>query len=173
MADEYTARFTLTGEAAVDSDLANRQAFQSFQIGQDNFTALNVDYSTDGDNVISRYYVGRFTIAPGSSLDIDLDGSLQSDLVTPGTVVFAAVKELLIAIVEPDGTKKVLVGPQGLVNGWVGPWGSVDDFETVVHHTRKTNPYDGFEVIASTGDVLRIHNPGASEVFIDLAILGV
>jgi hypothetical protein len=175
MADTYAANFNLSGQASVDSDLDNRRAYQSVEIGQDEFPSLAVTYASgSATGQIQKYYARRFTIAGGANQDIDLAGSVTSDLVSSGTVTFATVKELIVAIVEPDGTKVIRVGPQNVSNGWQGPFGGVgaNDYEQVYHHFRRSNPFSGWTVTAGSADILRIHNPGGSAVDVDVIILG-
>jgi hypothetical protein len=118
------------------------------------------------------WYLARRTVADGADDDIDLAGGVSD--YRGVTITFTAVKRLLIRIVEPDGTKVLRVGPQGVTNGWQGPWGGTGAtvYEMVLEETDHRNSFGGWVVTAGTGDILRIHNPGVDPVTYAIWIVG-
>lgn len=173
-ADTLTAEFHLTGNALYSKGLANRQAQESFQIGQNAFPALDTTYTTgNGTLQVQRYFCTTYTINAGANQDIDLTGVLVDDL--GQTIANAVVKEILVALDAPDGTVKVRVGPQGVTNPFIGPWTGGQGatvYEDVYVAQRWSQPYAGWTVTAGTGDILRINNPGGAAVTIHVVVLG-
>jgi hypothetical protein len=114
----------------------------------------------------------KYTIAGGANQDIDLSGSLLSPANL--SAVFTKVKQVVVAIDSPDGTKKVRVGPQGVTNGcqlWFGGVGA-QAYEEVVEFMLKTDRFTGWTVTPGTGDILRINNPTGVSVDVYIAIIG-
>lgn len=118
-------------------------------------------------------YASKLTIGAGANADIDLNsGSILS--VVNLTATFTKIKQVIVIIDSPDGTKKVRVGPQNVTNGcqlWFGGTGATC-YEEVVEWTVKTNRYGGWTVTPSTGDILRVNNPGAGSVDVFVILVG-
>jgi hypothetical protein len=134
------------------------------------FPTLTTTY-TDGTaagqaNKIWRDYR---TLTAGSNDDLDLSGSLTN--FHGDATVFTGIKEIIIAVVSPDGTKKLKVG--NATNAFNGPLSSSGTIE-VPYHLRLSNPSaGGWTVTAGTGDILRVNNPGASSVDYCIVIVGI
>lgn len=176
MADTYSAAFSLTGTAAVAAGLANRTANQSFAIGSNSFPAAGaVTYTNGGgSSAINKYFIASYSIPATTFQAIDLSGALANDF--GAAVVFTHVKELIIAIESPDGTKVVRVGPQNVANAWQGPFSGgagATVYEDVFDYQRWSNRWTGWAVTAATADLLQIYNPGATAVTVHVAVLGV
>lgn len=172
MADTLVASFDLKGSVTVSRGLDNRQLSGSAQIGVNDFPSLKLSYTLgEAAGLAEDYMCAKYSIASSANQDIDLSGGLTTDVAS--SVVGTKIKELIVAIESPDGTKSLRVGPQNVSNGWQGPFGGVGAtcYQTVFHHLRWTEPYTGFDITAGTGDILRIHNPGAGTVVAHVLIL--
>jgi hypothetical protein len=144
-----------------------------FGIGSNGFSSWEYALTNGtGSGNANEVYIGRHTITAGGGSSIDLAGSLTNPL--GQTITFATIKALLIIVRSPDGTKKVLVGPQNVANTWQGPFGGTGAtaYEEVYEIFLKATRYTGWTVTAGTGDLLRITNPGASDVDVDVLIIG-
>lgn len=137
--------------------------------------------SGTGSLQVNQEWLGSRSILAGQNDDIDLYGSLIDD---DGDVInFAKIKKIIVAIDDPDGTKKLRVGPQAVSNPFIGPWagyaaialaGEGDEvYEEVFEFQPWINSYAGWTVTAGTADKLRIHNPTASTITYTLYLEGV
>lgn len=118
-------------------------------------------------------YADKHTIAAGASVDLDLSGSLTN--ISNSAATFTKVKQVVVIIDTPDGTKKVRVGPQNVSNAaqlWFGGTGATC-YEEVAEWSIKTDRYTGWTITPGTGDILRIHNPTGVSVGVYIAITGV
>ena len=142
--------------------------------GRDLLPALDIglDFGT-GSGQANKLYIGKRTIAAATFDNIDLAGSLVDGL--GNTLTFANLKLALAAIVTPDGTKSLRVGPQGVANAFQGPWGGT---AAAVYRTFKNwdlavyEPVTGFPVTAGTGDIFPVYNPGATSLDFWLLLAG-
>lgn len=160
--------------ALVDLGLSASTCDGQVQSGSTEFPTLLavMEGNGTGDLEANMAFAAKYTITAGSNQDLDLSGSLSSLVNT--TATFSKVKQIVVLIDEPDGDKKVKVGPQGVANGcqlWFGGTGSTCS-EEVVEWTVKTNRFDGWTVTPGTGDILRINNPTASSVSVYIVIVG-
>lgn len=66
------------------------------------------------------------------------------------------------------------VGPQNVSNGWQGPFGGVGatDYVAVTHRQEFIKPITGWAVTGGSADVLRLHNPGAGAITVNVLIMG-
>lgn len=167
--------FTINGGGSLArTDLTYGNPSASFTIGT-GFTkhALDLTDGTGSGNA-NEVYVARNTITTGANLDLDLSGALTNPL--GQTIVFTGIKVLLVqlAAASMDGTNKVRVGPAGVTNAWQGPWGGTG--ATVYHEVYEAlyfaTRYGAWAVTAGTADILRITNPGASSVTVDVLLIG-
>jgi len=134
-----------------------------------------------GSQQVNQEWCGSRSILAGQNDDIDLYGSLTDD--DGDAINFAKIKKIIVAITDPDGTKKLRVGPQAVSNPFVGPWtgyaaiataGEGDEvYEDVYEFQSWINSFAGWTVTAGTGDKLRINNPTASTITYTLYLEGV
>lgn len=126
-----------------------------------------------GSGQANKAYFGLRTVSATSFDLVDLSGSLTDGL--GNTFSPSALKLAVVAIVSPDGTKSLRVGPQNQSNAWQGPWGGTGStvYQTVTHHWHFYSPVAGVAVTAGTGDVLPVYNPGATSVTYALLLAGV
>jgi hypothetical protein len=127
---------------------------------------------TDGTAAgqINKVYRLYGTLTASSSTTIDLSGSLTN--FHGDAVVFTGVKLLCLAIVSPDGTKKLQIG-NAASNSFQGPLtasATIDVFYDVV---LKNWSAAGWAVTNSSTDNLKINNPGAGSVSYCLVVGGI
>ena|GEM_PF-526695 len=133
---------------------------------------IDLDFGTLSGQV-DKLYIGKRTLAATTFDNIDLAGSLVDGL--GNTLAFTNLKLALAAIVTPDGTKAIRVGPQGQANAFQGPWGGVgaDVYRSFKHWDLAVyEPVTGFPVTAGTGDIFSFYNPGATSVDVWLLLAG-
>lgn len=142
--------------------------------GQGSFPAMSMLLS-DGNlaGQANKWHRSTRTIAAGANLDLDLAGGLTDS--RGNTLTFTRIVGVIVAVVSPDGTKAVRVGPNGVTNAWQGPFGGVGAGNYLT--TKYWLPLidystGGFSVTAGTGDILRISNPGGSAVDIVVWVIG-
>jgi hypothetical protein len=130
----------------------------------------DITYGT-GAVQATTWYRAQRTLAAGAAESLDLSGSLLSPF--GDTLTFTRVIGIVVAIVNADGTASVRVGPQGVANPWMGPWGTTADYLKVRYWWSMTDgSAAGWPVTAGTADILRISNPGAAAVDYIIWILG-
>lgn len=125
-----------------------------------------------GSGYANQWYLARRTLAATTYDLLDLAGGLtQYD---GSTITFTKIKRVLIALVSPDGTAKLRIGPQGQSNPFTGPWGGTGAtvYREVIHKDDMTHPYAGWTVTAGTGDILPIYNPTGSSIVYAIWIIG-
>lgn len=124
-----------------------------------------------GNGQCNQHFHDQRSILTTANDDLDLAGGLTNAL--GATITFAKIKLLIVTIVSPDGTKSLRLGPQGVANGWQGPWSAVDadSYTTTLQTFIDLNQY-GYTVTGGSADVLRIHNPGAGTVAYQIYIAG-
>lgn len=172
MADTLSASFQLIANLSHAKDVSQRSTFTSWALGQNSMPALNKTYTTGtGTNAINKEFVKTYTINATSNQDLDLAGSLVDD--QGNTLTFTAIKEILVIINDPDGTKALEIGPAAVSNAFLGPFADASDKLTFLEHIRLCNPYTGWTVTAGTGDIMRLRNPSASALTATVVILGI
>ena len=174
MATEFLGTFGTSVDCSLDAGAEISGRVDSVTAGVNDFPSLSIDY-TDGtsSNQAKTYFVDQRTLAGTTNDDLDLAGSLTDPFGT--TITFTVIKEIIIAIVSPNGTKKLRVGPQGVANAWQGPFGGVAaaNYLEFFHHWKMpSEPYTGYAVTAGTGDILRINNPTGSSIDYAILIVG-
>lgn len=176
MAVEIAAcTFTVSGQASLQEDLSLFVPDGTVQVGSAGFGALTFTLDNgSGDNQGNQMYAARLTVAAGGGVSLNLsDGTLKN--FRGQSIAFSAVKLALVAVVDPDGVKKVWVGPQGVANAaplWFKGTGS-DAADGVDRGLLQTNLKAGWAVSAPGSQVLRIANPGGSAVDVDVVLVGV
>lgn len=165
-----TFDLTITGTltAAPSGEISG--ATSRVQTGSNGFDAISETYTFGtGDNNAKEWYSGERTLSATTGESLDLAGGLTSPL--GATITFTKIKELYIEIDAPDGTKSLRVGPQAVSNALVLPFADASDYLTIYDKIWISNPY-GYAVTASTADLLRIYNPGASSITYRLFVVG-
>lgn len=127
---------------------------------------------TDGSGAsqVNKHWTAYRTLTAGSSDDFDLSGSALLDK-DGAAVVFTAVKEIIIAIVSPDGTKKLKLG-NATSNSFQGPLSSAATMDVFYRERWSKEDAAGWSVTNSSNDIFRVNNPGASSVTYFIDILG-
>lgn len=175
-----TVKLSLEGQ--YDAGDTTSSLVSAVKSGQNGFPTTDLGLTYGSGNVLSSsklqandWVVKKLTIAAGATTSIDLTGS--STYANPfGTAnAFTSVRGVVVAVVSPDGAKKVVVGPQNVTNAaqlWFAGVGA-DAGEDVYWQTVKLGPVAGWAVAAGTGDLLPIKNPGVSPVDVVIWIAGV
>lgn len=134
--------------------------------------AVRVRYSYGTGNAqVTKWYLNRHTLAAGAYLDLNLTSGLTA---LGAAQAFAALKRVVVALVAPDGTKRLRVGPQGRTNAaqlWFQAV-TANFWEETYTLVWKDRPVTGWPVTAGAADVLSIHNPGAASVDCAVWLLG-
>lgn len=124
-----------------------------------------------GDSQANKWYARRRTLAATTYDDLNL----TSGLTTLGaTQAFTALKRVVIAIVDPDGTKRLRVGPQGRTNAaqlWFQA-ATTNFWEETYSFLLKERPVTGWALTAGAADVLSVYNPTGSSVTYAIWLLG-
>jgi hypothetical protein len=124
-----------------------------------------------GDNQVNKWYLARRTLAATTYDNLNL----TSGLATMGvTQAFTALKRVLIAIIDPDGTKALQVGPQNQTHAnqlWFAGV-TANFYETLYTSILKDRPITGWSVSSGSTDVLSIYNPTANPITYAIWLLG-
>jgi hypothetical protein len=132
--------------------------------------ATAFDFGTGTNEANALYISGLRAVAATTADNLNL-----STLSMGGqTLSLTKVKYVLVAISAPDGTKSLRVGPRGVSNAaqlWAGGT-AAGNYETVITDREWKNPYAGWDVTASTADILGIYNPGAGSVTYSVVVIG-
>ena len=174
MATEFLGTFGTSVDCSLDAGAEISGRVDSVTAGVNDFPSLAIDY-TDGtsSNQAKTYFIDSRALAATTTESLDLAGSLADPFGT--TITFTVIKEIVIAIVSPDGSKKLRVGPQNVANAWQGPFGGTGAtvyIEFFHHWKMPSEPYTGYTVTAGTGDLLVINNPTASSITYGIIIVG-
>lgn len=170
MALDIIAGLSLSGNGSV-TDSAN-SATQPITIGSGVMPTLASEYTYGtGSAQVNAFYAASRTLA-ATTFDLLNLTTLPNALGT--TFSLTRLKLLVISIDSPDGTKSLRVGPQNQSNAaqlWFGGTGATV-YETIFTGQKWEDPYAGYTVTATTGDILPIYNPGGSSVTYGIWILG-
>jgi hypothetical protein len=133
---------------------------------------LSFTYGTGSGQANKLYYASR-TVATVTADNLDLAGSLADGL--GNTITFTSLKLMLFAVLEPDGTDTLRIGPRNQSNPFQGPWGGTGAtvYQDVTHHWYAYAPVAGWTVTAGTGDILGVYNPSAGSVTYSVLLVGV
>jgi hypothetical protein len=177
MASNLSLTLNLTGSGTLSGTAGITTPASVLSIGQ-NWPAMQTKLTYGTASLQAKNWVmQQRTLGAGLNDDLDLAGGLANELGDAG-IIFLAVKVLLIAIISPDGVKKLKVGPgaagAAVANAFVGPWANVASSFTTIDSFGMpiNNPWGGYAVTPGTADVLRINNPGAGSVTYDILIAG-
>jgi hypothetical protein len=128
-----------------------------------------------GPSQANRLYCVKRSLATLTYDLIDLSGSLLDSF---GNVIsLTALKLAIVALDAPDGTAKLIVGPQNKTNAVLGPWGSVTDAncnKAVPYWDAVVNePIAGYPVVNAASDIFPVYNPTAASLDYWLLLAGV
>lgn len=171
-ADTITASFNTIHSGTHTKDVSGRATATAWQVGQNSFPSLSKSYTTGtGTNQVNKEHVSTYSIGATTNQDLDLSGVLTDD--QGNTLAFTYIKEILVIINDPDGTKALEIGPAGVSNAFLGPFADASDKLTFLDHIRLSNPYTGWAVTGGTVDIMRLRNPSASALTATVVILGI
>lgn len=137
------------------------------------FPSLEINL-TDGSGAdqANKWFRKYITLGAGASTSIDLIGSTDTDPFGQANNLTRVVA-FLVAIVDPDGTKAIRVGPQSGANPFVGPFNASTAYLTVKYWHLSTEPSaTGWAVTGGSNDTFHLNNPSASSVSFVVWILG-
>lgn len=167
-----TATLSLTVGGTLTKDDFVSVVSDPISSGSNSFPAMNLELTTGtGASQSNVWHRSLRTLSASSGESIDLYGSVADPF--GATISFSRITTVLIAIVDPDGTKTLLIGPQSTANYWVGPWAASTDSVNVKYWQAFVNASAaGWPVTSGTADILRISNPSATSVQYVLWIVG-
>lgn len=164
-ASDLTVTFGVAGSGTCKSALDLSSPNDPVQVGRGNFDEVSIAFTFGtGNSQVKEWFHDERTILAGANDDLDLSGALLNPF---GTLIAGTrLKWILVDIEAPDGTKSLRVGPQGVANAFQGWHGGVaaGNYNTVHRTMFLVEPYAGWAITATTGDILRINNPGAGSV---------
>lgn len=161
------AQFAITGSGTLTSPLDNSEPVDAVTInpvGGGGFEIPTITFSDgNGDNEAQSWWHDTRILPDATNDALDLYGTALTD--SFGVIVHALkIKAIIIAIVDPDGDKELLVGPGGNAAAFVGPWYDDTMSEYVNHHRAWFDPFDGWTVTPTTADLLYIGNNSGGSV---------
>lgn len=165
------------GNCRLSALIMDANAGKSLRIGFGSRSVPELSFSLTygtGSGQANKLYCAKRTLAATTFDLIDLAGGLDDGI--GNTLTFTKIKLALVAIVTPNGTKAVRVGPQAQSNPFPGGWGGTGAtvYDTVTHWMPVIyEPVTGYTVTAGTGDILPIYNPGATSLDYWLLLTGV
>lgn len=115
------------------------------------------------------------TLAASSNDDLDLTDLAQAVHGQAVSLGFASIKAILIQNLSTTSGEK-LVLDSSVTNGVLTPFNGNGTSKLEIPADSPlllVNRLDGWSVTAGTGDLLRIHNPGAESIDYKIVILGV
>lgn len=169
-----TATFSLSASGSQTKDDGLAVVTDSFSSGGATFPSLSANF-LDGTNAgqANKSYRVQQSIAANTTVHFDLTNSLVDAF---GVILnFTKIKCVLVAIVSPDGSKKLRIGPMGETNAWQGPFGGVgaESYLETGNWLHLCDPLGaGWDVTLGTADHLPIRNPTASSLDFVIWILG-
>jgi hypothetical protein len=167
-----TATLALTVSGTLTKDDLVSVVSDPISSGSYSFPAMNFDLTTGTGAAQSNvWHRSLRTLAASTGESIDLYGSLLDPF--GATISFSRITGVLVSIVDPDGTKTLLMGPQSVANYWSGPWAASTDSVNVKYWQAFVNPSAaGWAVTSGTADILRISNSSATSVQYVLWVVG-
>lgn len=133
---------------------------------------VNVSYSFGtGASQVNKWYLAKRTLAATTYDDLNLTSGLTALGVTQA---FTKLRRAFVAIIDPDGTKKLRVGPQGRTNAnllWFQA-ATTNFWEETYTSILKDRPVTGWTITPSTADVFSVYNPGGSSLDYAIWLLG-
>lgn len=170
MAVNINAEVRVTGTGSITDALAALS--QGANLGGSILPQLRTRYTYGtGDGQVNKWYLAKRTL-PATTYD---DLNLTSGLTALGTTqAFTKLKLVLVAVVSPDGAKKLRVGPQGRTNAaqlWFQAT-SANFWEECFTYVLKERPVTGWTATAGSADVFSVYNPGATALDYAIWLLG-
>lgn len=172
MSTTFSATFGLGLTATLRTVNSDNAWPDVYQLGSAQLPAWSLVLADgSGANKAQKHYHRAHTIAASDSVTIDLNAAVTESL---GTLDFASIKTVLIRLRSPAAGKKVVIG--NVTNQW-NPW--MADANGSPHTTLtedvydllfRTCPVDAWTVPGAA--VLKISNPGASSVIVDVSLTG-
>jgi hypothetical protein len=163
------ASFSLTGGGTLTKTLDESTPVDQVEIGSGGFPACGIDL---GDGQAQSWWHDTRTLAAGVTESLDLYGTaLQGPF--NENVQAVTVRAIVVVITTPDGTQAVQVGPQGVANAAQLGFGGTG---ATAYLTTKTflplfEPYAGWTITPTTGDLLPIKNPTGVSVTYTIWVL--
>lgn len=117
---------TISGTSKITGGIAGGLQSESVQVGQNNFPAINLTVTqaaaagTTGQ--ATKHYQAQVTLGASSSSSVALT-SLTDGL--GDAISFTNVKMVLAAIATYGSTKRVVMGANGVANGWYSPFAGI------------------------------------------------
>ena len=143
--------------------------------GDDSWPALSLGLEFgSATGLANKAVITRRTVAATTYDNLDLSGSLVDGL--GNTTSFTFLKLAIVALVSPDGTKKVRVGPQNQSNAWQGPWGGVGATvyrEVPYWDVVVWEPVAGYAVTNASTDIFPVYNPTGSSLDYVVLLAGI
>lgn len=174
MANTLALNLRLEANGTLTKGIDLSSAIDTVTIGNGDFDAitLTITDGATGANKANEWWHDERTVAGTTADDLDLTGALTNAF--GETVVFNAIRMILIAIDTPDGSKLLRVGPQAVSEAVVEPFGDASDYVKVFEYFLWTNfaGTNGSPVVVNTTDKLGIYNPGATSVTYRIWIVG-
>lgn len=151
---------------------ANLGVSQADSFGGVILPALRTSFTFgSGDGQANKWYLARRTLAATTYDDLNLTSGLS----TLGTTqAFTRLKRAFVGIIDPDGTKRLRIGPQGRTNAatlWFQAATTNFWVETYTY-LMMDRPITGWTITPSTADVFSVYNPGGSSVTYAIWLLG-
>lgn len=171
MADNLTFRTRVLGGGRIRNTTTGQM--QPFIFGKNSLPARvrSFTYGT-GDNQVNKAYFAQRTLNATTTESLDLAGGITD--YAGAAITLTVLKYAYLAIVSPDGTKALRVGPQNVANaaqlGWGGTGATV--YDTIYTDWELYRPIDGYAITAGTGDLFPVHNPGAEAVTYAILLMG-
>ena len=168
-----SSTFALSATGSLSKDDSVSVVTDSVSNDTNSFPSLSFDLTTgSGANQADKWFRKYVTLAATTTTSFDLIGSTDTDPFGQANNLTRVVA-FLVAIVDPDGTKAVRVGPQGGTNAFVGPFDSASSYLTVKYWHLSSEPSaTGWAVSSGTTDKFFVYNPSASSVDFVVWILG-
>lgn len=176
MPTTLTASLRFSAAAALDKDPEGpAPASAAAAVAGAGGAGLTVEFADGtGSGQANGMYAATLTLAAGTgqSLNLRTAGGLLDAL--NAAVNWSALKSLVVQVREPDGTKSVRVGPQGTAAAaqlWFAGV-AAGDYHTVRNWMVWQDQYTGW-VLSDSAGVVRLHNPGAGTITVDVLAIGV
>jgi hypothetical protein len=160
-----------TINSAFSALLAGLAGNYSWNSGAASIPNLSRNY-TDGTGAAkaNKVYAAYRTLTTGTNEELDLTSGALKDAEQTG-LAFTGLKEVIIAVVSPDGTKKLTIG-NATANSFQGPLSSGGTVD--VHYSENwTKPDAPGYVVNSSNRYLKIANPGAATVNYFILLIGI
>jgi hypothetical protein len=143
-----TGNLSLTGTSKITGAVAGSTPTDSVQIGQSTFPSINPNVTqaaaSGSTGQCTWHYPKQYTLASSAQQTVALTGLVDN---LGNSLTVTQIKMAMVAIVSPDGAKKIRVGPQGVASAWQGPFGGV----TTTSYDQFTELWLASSTLATTG----------------------